>query len=407
MQENFLPVLLGGDLNCYSMARAFYEACGIPSLVLGKERLGIVRHSRYLAFREVPDLGEKATFCGALRSLAKETAGKRRLLLACTDEYVRLVIENQKTLLPDYILPYPDENALPLLKKDEFYRQCAHYGIPYPETLALAELPTFEEIAAIGRDLTYPHIIKPSVSDAYWRYPFAGMQKAYLAHNMHEAESIFASIFRSGYPFPVLAQRYIGGKGSAAKTLTLYFDCHGRLALRAAARILLEEQTPRGKGNYAAAVTCPIPRVAEPLARMLTAIGYRGFANFDLRCDADGREYVLEINLRQGRSNYHLTAAGCNPAALLYRDLILKETLSPQDTKEEVLYHTAPLSLLRHYTESEEDARLLRRLGAAGKAVSPFFAPTDLFYSPLRLGYVAAHMYRQRGKFRRYAVRYR
>jgi D-aspartate ligase len=206
---------------------------------------------------------------------------------------------------------------------------------------------------------------------------------------------------------PVLAQEYIGGKGSAAKTLTLYFDRHGRLALRAAARILLEEQTPRGKGNYAAAVTCPIPRVAEPLSKMLTAIGYRGFANFDLRCDADGQEYVLEINLRQGRSNYHLTAAGCNPAALLYRDLILEEPLSPQDAKEEVLYHTAPLSLLYHYTESDEDARLLRRLWAAGKTASPFYAPTDFFHDPIRFAYVAAHMYRQREKFRRYAVRYR
>ena len=62
MQESFLPVLLGGDLNCYSMARAFYEACGIPSLVLGKEKLGIVRHSRYLTFRAVPKLGENVFF---------------------------------------------------------------------------------------------------------------------------------------------------------------------------------------------------------------------------------------------------------------------------------------------------------------------------------------------------------
>ena len=403
MQKDFLPVLLGGDLNCYSMARAFYEACGTPSLVLGKERLGIVRHSRYLTFREVPRLGEGRVFLQALRALAAETAGKNRLLVACTDEYVRLVIENRKTLLPDYILLYPQENALPLLEKDEFYRQCAHYGIPYPQTLTLTELPTFDEIAAIGHELTYPHIIKPSVSDAYWHYPFAGMQKVYLAHNMHEAECIFASIFRAGYPLPVLAQRYIGGEGSTAKTLTLYFDRHGRLAMRAAARILLEEQTPRGKGNYAAAVTCPIPRVAEPLAKMLTAMDYRGFANFDLRCDADGQEYVLEINLRQGRSNYHLTAAGCNPAALLYRDLILGEALVPQDADTEVLYHTAPLSLLRRYIESEEDARLLGRL----RAVSPFFARADLLHNPLRLAYVAAHMYRQRGKFHRYAVRYR
>ncbi len=35
-KQPFIPLLLGGDINVYSMARAFHEAYGIPSVVFGK-----------------------------------------------------------------------------------------------------------------------------------------------------------------------------------------------------------------------------------------------------------------------------------------------------------------------------------------------------------------------------------
>ena len=34
--RGFIPVLLGGDINTYSMARAFYEAYEVKSYVFGK-----------------------------------------------------------------------------------------------------------------------------------------------------------------------------------------------------------------------------------------------------------------------------------------------------------------------------------------------------------------------------------
>ena len=44
-QLDFLPVLLGSDVNVYGMARSFHEAYGINSVAVGKGRLNATSNS--------------------------------------------------------------------------------------------------------------------------------------------------------------------------------------------------------------------------------------------------------------------------------------------------------------------------------------------------------------------------
>ena len=39
-EREFIPVLLGGDINTYSVARAFYEQYQVKSYVFGKYQTG-------------------------------------------------------------------------------------------------------------------------------------------------------------------------------------------------------------------------------------------------------------------------------------------------------------------------------------------------------------------------------
>ena len=42
------PVLVGGDINCYSVARAYHEAYGVKSIAFGKIRIGATNHSKII-----------------------------------------------------------------------------------------------------------------------------------------------------------------------------------------------------------------------------------------------------------------------------------------------------------------------------------------------------------------------
>lgn len=403
MQANFLPVLLGGDLNCYGMARAFYEAYGISSVAFGKQTLGPTRFSRYLRHISVPNLSDFSVCRSVLLDFYKKEQGKPLLLLACTDEYARLLIEHQEAFSPCFAMSVPSPHALLLSQKDAFYRACADYEIATPETVVYRGMPSRARLGEAARRLGYPHILKPAESYLYWHYPFPEMEKVYLVHTPGEEAKILARIRRAGYPGAMLAQRYIGGERARAFVLTLYFDRGGKVVLRACGRALLEEMTPCGKGNYAALVTASIPPVAEKIARMLADFGYRGFANLDIRRDARGRDFLLELNLRQGRSSYFLAAAGVNPAEILVQDVLEGKNLSPVDVSESVLFRTVPLSTVRHHTVRDRDAVLCKRLHDAGRDVSLLSPASDLMFNPLRRFYVWEHMRRERQKFRRFS----
>ena len=47
-EREFIPVLLGGDINAYSVARAFYEEYQVKSLVCTQSGLGRQQRTRIL-----------------------------------------------------------------------------------------------------------------------------------------------------------------------------------------------------------------------------------------------------------------------------------------------------------------------------------------------------------------------
>ena len=60
-KTDFIPVLLGSDVNVYGMARSFHEAYGIPSVAIGKGRLNATSNSRIVS---VESRIVAMSFCG-------------------------------------------------------------------------------------------------------------------------------------------------------------------------------------------------------------------------------------------------------------------------------------------------------------------------------------------------------
>ena len=55
-EREFIPVLLGGDINAYSVARAFYEEYQVKSLVFGKYQTGPAYRSQIIDYTPNVDI---------------------------------------------------------------------------------------------------------------------------------------------------------------------------------------------------------------------------------------------------------------------------------------------------------------------------------------------------------------
>ena len=133
-----LPVILGGDIGAYSLARAFHEAYGIVPLVLSQADCHLCGDSSILANRVVPHLERREVLLAALTETAECFADRTLLLLGCGDWYVRLIVEMRAQLEGAFIIPYIDEDLLNrLTDKDRFYELCASTGVPTPRTVVV------------------------------------------------------------------------------------------------------------------------------------------------------------------------------------------------------------------------------------------------------------------------------
>lgn len=405
MNKTITPVLLGADLNCYNIARAFHMQYGVKSYAFGRYAISATKYSKIINFRCVPDIDNDAVMLDTLHRFADAHIGDKMVLFGCTDDYAAMIIRNRDEL-SDYIIPYPSEDILTSVsKKAEFYGACDKFGIPYPATVVLTEKTAAADLTEEKLGFAYPIIIKPSSSVDYWKHPFDGMKKVYVSRSPEESEKIIGDIYSSGYPEKMILQEFIDGGDSHMRVFTSFSDCHGKVRAMCLGHTMLEEHTPKGLGNHAAIVTEPVSSlsIAEQIKDMLESMGYTGFANFDikLRAGTDGDFRVFEINLRQGRSNFYLTSAGLNVARLA-TEVFESDGDDCERVEKSVFWHHIPKSVAYKYTEDKELVARAKELAKAGLEYSSVWYTPDLMFNPMRFICVVEQLRRQNKKFKIY-----
>ena len=108
----FLPIILGGDITTYSLARSFHEEYGVKSVAVSMLKSIMISHSSIIENIVVPDMDSKEHFVQRLIEIAKRYPGKKLLLMACGDWYVRMIVENRAALEEYYVVPYIGEELL-------------------------------------------------------------------------------------------------------------------------------------------------------------------------------------------------------------------------------------------------------------------------------------------------------
>ena len=374
--ETFIPLLFAGDINVYSVARAFHEAYGIRSVGYGKYPTGPCYHSRIIDYRANEKADEQDTFLALVTEFAAEHADKTVLLMGCGDSYVQLCSQNKDRLPENVVTPYIDIDLMnDLIHKEKFYQLCEQVGVDYPDTFVYhpGEPRDFE------LPFTGPFIIKPSNGIEYWRHPYATQKKVYKVDTRSQLDQVLCDIYDSGYDDSVIIQNFIPGDDSYMRVLTSHSDRNGKVKMMCLGHVLLEEHTPHGIGNHAVIITERNEVIEGQLRALLDRLHFVGFSNFDIKYDRrDGKYKVFEINTRQGRSNFYVTGAGENIAQCVVRDYIQKEDISFHAVDRESLWMVVPRGVAFRYVKDAEARARMKRLIGEGNVVNPLFYGPDL-----------------------------
>lgn len=325
MKENFVGIILGGDMNSYAVARAFYEAYGIKTIVLGRFPLYPTNYSKIIEAYYNNDLLDEKVMLEELKKIDEKYPDKIKIVLSNTDYYVKQVIynkENIENLSKNFIVPTVNKELFDtLFNKGTFYELCALHNLEHPRTI----IYDFEkdDLETFNLSLEFPIFMKPGNTDKYTRLEFEGRQKGIKCENIEDFKKNIEIIKNAGYDDKFIIQEYIESTDDDMYVYTFYANKDHEVEVMTAGKILMHDRTPELIGNYNAITNAYDEEFSHVLKEFVEKIKYTGIGHFDVVYDRKRERYVVfEINIRQGRSNMYTLASGVNLMEYIVDDYI-------------------------------------------------------------------------------------
>ncbi len=381
-RKDFLPIILGSDENAYGAARLFREAYGIRPLLLCTHRLIPTLDSSLFDLEAIQGFDSDEVFVRELKRvlLEKKKDYKKLLVVACSDYYAHMMAVHYDEFDGEIANRFADASLLEQLDtKDSFYAICEKYGLDYPKTY-IAE-PEAREEAPDKMGFSFPIVVKPENSNAveYLHCKFEGKKKVYFFRDRAEYDAVISAMKASGYQGKLILQEFIPGGDDAMRVMNTYSDNDGKVRFQCLGQPVLEEYSPATLGNYAAIVSRSDEALYRKIEDFLNAIGYVGFANFDMKYDSrTGRYLLFEINGRPGRSSYFVRAAGHNMMRILTDAAVYRKPFEGVTRNEAVALWTAvPKGVLMKYVSSPELKREIASLWKTKTPTRTLFSPEE------------------------------
>ena len=368
-------LIIGTDINAYYMSRCYHEITGKKADIIGNRAIPYTSISNPII---VNDFNNKENFKKALIKYGEKNKEYNILLIATSDLYVKMVSEEKGLLEKYYVFNYPNiELVNNLLIKEKFYSIYENMGLDMPKTYIYPcnKNESIQKIKDYFKE--YPIIIKPSDGVEYHKLDGEGLSKVYKAHSEEELEKIIKKIENAGYNKNLIIQEFIPGDDSALFDSIFYVGKDKKAKLATFAQIGLQEHTPTGIGNCTVLVNGYDEHgyneeIVYKLKDFIEKIGYQGFAEFDIKYDYRDNKYkVLEINPRQSRSGYYLTACGYNLVKYLIDDLINNKEMKFEIIKNKYILSFVPKKIIKKYIKNEKLKKEIKKLIKNKKIVNP------------------------------------
>lgn len=381
---DFEIVIMGSDINAYYMARCCHEAYNKKAHLIAKEPMNFTSMSNILTIEYHNNLWNKDIFIKSVNDYADKNKDKKLILIPSNDFYVRLINENKKDLANNYVYHTISIKLLDrLLVKDKFYTEFADSGLDFPKTY-IYDCKNKKSIKK--KDINgfmYPIIIKPGDGINYYKHKFIGQAKVYKVNTFEDLCNTINDISNSGYDGNLVIQEFIPGGDDQLFDSIFYCDKNHKVKLVSFAQIGLQEHTSTGVGNCTLLINGynehgNYDGQIEKMKAFLEKQKYSGFAEFDLKYDTRDQKYkVFEINPRQARSSYYLTACGYNLVRYLVDDLIFDKDFNYTIIKDKMALSFVPMMVIKKYVTNENLKKEIRILKKEKKFVDPLNYKND------------------------------
>ena len=316
--SNFLPIILGSDLNTYTIAREIHEAYGIKSVVATSRILLPCIHSKIIDFYKRDNFSkDDEIFVGLLNEIYGKNKNKYYdFILFAPDDVMRsLIFRNLDKLDFNPKLPYADRDVIAKLKtKSDFYEGIKDLDLA-PQTL-IASKDNY-------KSLSYPAdvFIKADNDVFYKTLNFEGWQKGYHSTSIDQTIEILETIFNNGYDDKIIVQEFVKGGDGTEYSVDGYRTKEG-ISMSICRNILLDKRV-EWIGNFVAKVDSKEEIIYEYATKIVETLGVYGLFNIDFKKNIEtGKIYAFEINLRQGRCHYFATQNGINLSKIAIEDLV-------------------------------------------------------------------------------------
>ena len=365
-KQKFLPVIIGSDENAYGMSRAFYDKYGIIPAVMCKEVYMATRYSKILEIHKFANLDEENIFIESIIKISEEKLKnyEKLILIPCADYYTDLAVKN-KGIIEKYFcnkfIPY--ELMQKVGTKDKFYQVCKEHNLPYPKTAVCEKKDRLTVLNNLQFD--FPVIVKPDNSNSsdYLHSEFDGKKKVFFVKTKEEYTDIINKMNTSHYNGNLIIQETIPGDDTLMRTLNCYSDNSGKVKLMCLGQPVIEEYAPLALGNYGAMMIDYNEVIFAQIKEFLESLKYVGFCNFDMKFDKKSGEYkLLDLNPRQGRSSFFMTAAGYNLAEFLVDSCVYGINSETVYANADMLWLTVPKSIIYKYVENKEILERAKKL---------------------------------------------
>src|SRR5690625_614694 len=192
---DFTPVVVGGDIGAYSLARAFHEAYGIRTVVISRLAGWVVGTSALIDNVRCEDPFDADVLAPVLQQVADARPNGRLLLLGSADATVKAIIRVRDEIGLDerYIAPYISlDTFVAATEKQNFTRLCQQLGVDHPGTVVVdlaEEIPGDLEIP-----FEFPVIAKPAEVSEWKRIQFPGQNKVHTVASREDLLELLRTI---------------------------------------------------------------------------------------------------------------------------------------------------------------------------------------------------------------------